>query len=447
MGFAVTDLFAYQETGAQFLADHTRAGLFDSPGLGKTAQAIRACDHIGARRVLVICPAAVRTVWPTEFRKFQLMQRRVLAAKTVDDLSIWMRGRFDVLVISYEQATKWAPHIQKDLIEAVICDEAHYLKDPKAKRTKAVLGGRCDGVTGIGRMGGAVWFLTGTPHANSPADTWAWLRFCGATDMSLGNYTAAYFNAAPGQFNMTYSPRKESLPQLRAMLRRFSLRRTKEEVGLDLPPVWLTTQAIEGDDDELRTLLRSHPGLDKAILDAVERGSLSFVDAQHIATLRRLTGVGKAPAYAAQLVEELSTDDAKRVVIGIHRAVLDTVAAALEKAGISYVRIDGQVSDNDLREMMVTQFQLDPTCRVFLGNIKAAGTGLTLTAAYRIDMLEWSWAPADNAQALMRVHRIGQKNAVHARFISLAKSIDERVSASVAKKTASIAMIEEKEAA
>jgi SWI/SNF-related matrix-associated actin-dependent regulator 1 of chromatin subfamily A len=209
--------------------------------------------------------------------------------------------------------------------------------------------------------------------------------------------------------------------------------------------VWLTTQAIEGDTDAIRDLLRSHPGLDAAILEAVEAGGLNFVDAQHIGTLRRLTGTGKAPAYAAQLLEELETDTDKRVVIGIHRDVLNIVATALDGAGIGYVRIDGQVTDTDLREMFVTQFQLDPECRVFLGNIKAAGTGLTLTAAHRIDMLEWSWAPADNAQALMRVHRIGQMSEVHARFISLAKSIDERVSASVARKTAAIAMIQDEE--
>jgi len=436
------DLFPYQHVGAQFLADRPRAGLFDVPGIGKTAQSVSACDLIGAQRVLVICPAAVRTVWPTEFRKFQRIPRRVTAAKKIDDLNLWLRGRFDVLVVSYEQATRWAPHLQKDLIEAVIIDEAHYIKDAKAKRTKAILGGRCDGTTGIARMGGAVWFLTGTPHSNSPTDTWTWLRFCGATELSLANYTNTYFNAQPGAFNMSFSVRKERVEELRTIIRSNSLRRTKEQVGLQLPPVWLTTQAIEGDDDGIKALLRQHPGLDAAILDAVERGSLSFVDAQHIGTLRRLTGTGKAPAYAAQLIEELETDGAKRVVIGIHRAVLDIVAAALEREGIGYVRIDGQVTDSDVREMMVTQFQLDPKCRVFLGNIKAAGTGLTLTAAYRIDMLEWSWAPADNAQALMRVHRIGQTHEVHARFISLAKSIDERVSATVARKTAAIAAIE-----
>ncbi|MFX7040781.1 helicase-related protein, partial [Acinetobacter baumannii] len=79
-------------------------------------------------------------------------------------------------------------------------------------------------------------------------------------------------------------------------------------------------------------------------------------------------------------------------------------------------------------------------CRVFVGNVRAAGTGLTLTAASDIVMLESSWTPADNAQALMRVHRVGQSAAkVRARFIMLANSIDEVVSDTVARKTAAIA--------
>jgi len=129
------------------------------------------------------------------------------------------------------------------------------------------------------------------------------------------------------------------------------------------------------------------------------------------------------------------------VVIGIHKDVLSYLASVLDKHKIGYVKIDGSKSAVE-REESVRRFQSDFDCRVFLGNIRAAGTGLTLTAAFRIDMLEWSWAPADNAQALMRVHRIGQTEEVHARFISLEASIDERVSASVARKTAAIAAVE-----
>jgi SWI/SNF-related matrix-associated actin-dependent regulator 1 of chromatin subfamily A len=434
-------LLPYQKEGAAWLMKGERVGLFDVPGLGKTAQAIAALDHLRIRRALVICPASVRGVWPGEFKKFAALPRKILRAATIHDVNIWKRDKADVLLVSYEQANNWREHLEGDIIPAVILDEAHMTKNHSAKRTKAILGNRCDGVSGIARWGARVWFLTGTPMANDPSDLWTWMRFCGATDLPLAAFTVRYFNCKPGAFNMSYSPRKEMVDDLKQRIRQFSIRRTKEQAGVNLPPVWLTTQTVEGDTSEIRQLLREVPGLDSTIVSAVERGGLSFLDAQHIGTLRRLVGTAKAPAYAAQLLEELETHDDKVVVIGIHRDVLDILAAALTKHGIGFVRLDGHTPAAD-REGIVAKFQTDPDVRVFLGNIKAAGTGLTLTSAFKLDMLEWSWAPADNSQALMRVHRIGQEKEVHARFISLGNSVDERVSAVVARKTAAIAAIE-----
>lgn len=434
-------LLPYQKTGAAFLMKEPRVGLFDVPGLGKTAQAIAALDYLRIRRALVVCPASVRGVWPGEFSKFATLPRKILRAKSIHDLNLWKKEKADVLLLSYEQATNWSDRLEGDLIPALILDEAHYLKNHGAKRTKAALGKRCDGVSGFGRWAARTWFLTGTPMANDPSDLWTWMRFCEATDLPLAAFTQRYFNCKPGAFNMTYTPRKEMLDDLKGRIRKFSLRRTKEQAGVNLPPVWLTTQTVEGDTSEIRQLLREVPGLDSTIMQAIERGGLSFLDAQHIGTLRRLVGTAKAPAYAAQLIEELETHGEKVVVIGIHKDVLATIGEALTKHGVQWVKVDGSVNQAD-REAGVTAFQTDPLVRVFLGNIKAAGTGLTLTSAFKIDMLEWSWSPADNSQALMRVHRIGQKNEVHARFISLANSVDERVSASVARKTAAIAMIQ-----
>lgn len=436
-------LFPYQEVGVDFITDpdRPRVGLFDVPGLGKTAQAIKAMDKLGIKRALIICPASVRGVWPSEFKKFASIPRRVLRATTIHDLNLWKRGKADVLICSYEHATRWAQWLQDDIIPMVVVDEAHFLKNATSARTKAIYGGRCDGATGIARWGARVALLTGTPMANDPTDIWTWLRFCGGTDLGLQSFTKRYFNCKPGAFNQSYSPRKDMLDDLKGRITKYAIRRTKEQAGVDLPKVFLTTQSVEGDTREIRQLLREIPGLDETIVRAVERGGLSFLDAQHIGTLRRLVGTAKAPAYAAQLLEEMETHEDKMVVIGIHKDVLSYLASVLDKHKIGYVKIDGSKSAVE-REESVRRFQSDFDCRVFLGNIRAAGTGLTLTAAFRIDMLEWSWAPADNAQALMRVHRIGQTEEVHARFISLEASIDERVSASVARKTAAIAAVE-----
>jgi SWI/SNF-related matrix-associated actin-dependent regulator 1 of chromatin subfamily A len=231
------------------------------------------------------------------------------------------------------------------------------------------------------------------------------------------------------------------VPELQQAIGAQSLRRTKTQAGLNLPPIWITTQTVDGDTAEIKALLRQHPDMEKAVLEAIDAGGLSFLDAQHIATLRRLVGEAKAPAAADMVCQELDGGLNKVVIMGLHTKALDRMRDVLRKRGHDIVSIDGRTSENE-RGLAVKRFQEDPDVRAFIGNIKAAGTGLTLTAASDVIMFESSWAPADNAQAIMRVHRIGQKETVRARFISLANSIDEEVAATVARKTAAITMIQ-----
>lgn len=435
-------LLDYQIEGADFLASRERAGLFDEPGVGKTATAIGALDRVGARRVIVVAPAAVREVWVGEHKKFSTMQRKVLKGKTIHDLALWLRGKADMLVTSYELAARWAPKIEEagDVFDALVIDESHYAKSPTAQRTRALLGTQCDGRKGIGAWSARTWMLTGTPASNDPTDIWPFLRFCNGTGLTLPAFTTRYFKSWQGVYSSRQTPREEMMPELRALIGQHSIRRTKDEVGLKLPPIWLTTTTVDGDTKEIRDLLMQHPDLEQAILDALEAGGLSFLDAQHVATLRRLVGEAKAPAFAELLIEELSNGMDKVVVMGVHKRALAAVQAALTKAGIHSVRVDGDVSESQ-RVAAVNAFQNDPACRVFLGNIRAAGTGLTLTAAAEIVLMEQSWSPADNAQALMRVHRLGQTRNVRARLVVLADSIDEVVVDRVREKTAAIAQI------
>lgn len=432
------DLFPYQEKGASFLASKDRAGLFDEMGVGKSAQLIRALDLIDAKRGLVVCPAAVREVWAGEFKKFARTPRRILKGKDIQDLNLWLRGRCDVLLLSYEMATSWAKRMEGDLMDFVIFDEAHYLKNAQSQRTRAMLGHDCSGKYGLARWAMRVWFATGTPNPNDPADIWSIMRFCKATQLDKRIFGDRYYRKKAGTYNIAHTPRDEMLPELKQAIRSFSIRRTKKEAGLQLPPIWLTTVTVDGDTAEIRTLMRQYPDLEAAILEAIEKGGLSFIDAQHVATLRRLVGEAKAPAFLELLLEELQDGLDKVVVFGLHLRALEIVRQGLEKRGIRTVKVDGSTSETE-RMAAVAAFQGDPDCRVFIGNIKAAGTGLTLTAASNLIMFESSWSPADNAQALMRVHRIGQTRNVQARFITLANSIDVVVSDVVARKTAAIA--------
>jgi SWI/SNF-related matrix-associated actin-dependent regulator 1 of chromatin subfamily A len=437
-------LFAYQETGSSWLAEkrNNRAGLFDEMGLGKSAQAIRALDKSNIRgNVLVVCPAAVRQVWVGEFRKFGEIPRRVLKGSTVQDLKLWQMGRVDVLAVSYEFASNHFARIGGDLISAIVFDEAHYLKNPKSQRTMRILGAQCDGRGALAGWGARVWFLTGTPNPNDAADIWSLLRFTGATTLDQDTFRARYYWSRQGAFSVAHEPRDERVSELRQAIRSVSLRRTLPEVGLDLPPLVPSELEVDGETAEVKALLAQYPGLDKAILEAIDKGSLSFLDAQHVATLRRLIGEAKAPVYADLLVEEFKNGRGKTVVFAIHKKVLDIVQGALEAARIGCVRLDGATSERG-RVQAVESFQADPACRVFLANIVAAGVGITLTAAHDLDMLEQAWSPAGNSQAVKRVHRIGQAERVLIRVVGLANSFDAVVAQAVTRKIRAIAKVE-----
>lgn len=438
-------LLPYQIDGAMFLAERAKAGLHDEMGVGKTAQCIHALDLRVAMRGLVICPASLRQNWINEFRKFSIVHRRIVKAQNFHDFVAWSRKRFDVLVLSYEHATKWAPKIHEmyEMLDFVVADEAHYLKNPETARTKAVVGNWSHGVEpGLLELGNVAWMVTGTPMANDPVDIYPFLRWTGALgEMSKPSFQRRYFHVREKAHGQAHTLRSEMEAELTGLIDTHRIRRTKGQAGLQLPPIFLTSTAVDGDTDKITDLLRQHPGLDQQIVRALQNGGLSFLEAQHIATLRRLIGEAKAVPFAEMLLEQLHGGLEKAVVMGLHKVALAEVRDYLARHNIKAVLVNGDTPEAQRMEA-VRAFQEDASCRVFVGNIKAAGVGLTLTAASDIFMLESDWTPAGNAQAIMRVHRIGQARNVVARFIVLANSFDERVVEIVAAKTAAIAKIE-----
>lgn len=426
----------YQVQGAMFLAGRSRASIFDEPGLGKTAQAIRAREMTGEHApALVICPAGVRQVWPYQFSLWGRSGAKVVKADSIFDLTTWQKGRIDVLVMSYEQAVMWKDDIARDFFGPLIIDEQHFCKNPDAKRTRAIYGDGT-GAGGIANFASHVWGLTGTPIKNDPADLWIPLRVAGATDLTYTKFQKRYFKQVAGTFSVTNTIRKEMLQDLKDLIASMSLMRTFEDVGAQLPPIRLDILPVDGTSDQIVNYLRQYPGLSERIVASVEQDqSLSFDDGTHISTLRALIAEAKAPGYAKLITEELKSGTIdKLVVMANHRKAIDLVTQHLQQAGVNAQSITGATSERD-RTAHVRSFQDDPNgVRVIVGNIQAAGTGLTLTAACRLDMLESSWTPADNVQAIRRVRRKGQTRPTLARFVMLNDSFDQRVAKVVVRK-------------
>jgi SWI/SNF-related matrix-associated actin-dependent regulator 1 of chromatin subfamily A len=151
--------------------------------------------------------------------------------------------------------------------------------------------------------------------------------------------------------------------------------------------------------------------------------------------LRQMIGVAKAPSIVKLVIDEFQDGLDKILIFAWHTSVIEILRKGL--ADYNPVVINGATPIKD-RHDLVTQFQTDPNCRVFIGNIIAAGEGITLTASNHVLFAEQSWVPKDNIQAAKRAHRIGQDKPVFVRFASFAGTIDDLITRAVARKTAMI---------
>ena len=437
------ELFGYQNEAADIMADRDRFGLHDEMGIGKTATTIGAIDRALCERGIVVCPAMLRENWIKEFRMFSKYERRICKGKNIHDFIAWSRGRFDILVTSYEQATKWMPKFiqEGEFVDFVAFDEAHYLKNVNANRTRALLGHEASGEDGLTEWAEHSFHITGTPMANDPMDIYTFLRFSKAVDMDPDTFVQYFFEKRMGTYRTRHYPKPDMVADLQKLIYNNSIRRSHTDVGMYLPPIWLKEVLIEGKTIDINKAMEAYPHLEKSIIEAIETGKMESLSADYIAVVRRLVGKAKAVAYAELLKLELDAGAGKRVVFCWHTEPLLHVRNYLNKFGYGAVAVYGATPEHE-RIDAVHRFMNDPECKVFIGNIKVAGTGLTLTESSEIDMLESDWSPAGNAQAIKRVHRYGQTNEVHARFITLANSIDVAVNKIVAGKTASIAEIE-----
>lgn len=456
--------FPYQVFGAKWLSERSHALLADEQGVGKSAQAILASGLIGAKSILVVCRAVARSNWRDEFHKFgdlSLKIQVIYDGKT----NVSAEDAANVVVCSYEGAEKVLKSGRK--FDLAIVDESHYVKSTDAKRTKTVFG-----KTGLVRIAKRMWLLTGTPTPNHAGELWPALYTFRATGLKFDEFVSRFCVVRKTGFGDQIVGTKtdtESLKELRSIINKITLRRTKEEVNLDLPPINFSLQTVDAGPvrvdefqlffsyifpkrrlDELNQKIEEEMGLLNGILESgVASDALMETlkaSAKSLSTVRRYTALQKLEPTADLIRAELLSGAYQKVVIfAIHRDSIEGMRNRL--LDFHPVTIYGGTDPTKV-ERNVKKFQ-DPKskCRVMIANIHAAGTSLTLTAANNVVFLEQAWTPGDNAQAAMRCHRIGQERPVFVRTIILEGSIDKRVSEVLARKTMEIAQIFSKESA
>ena len=225
--------------------------------------------------------------------------------------------------------------------------------------------------------------------------------------------------------------RTRHLGELQMKLRcHVMLRRLKKDVLDDFPEKMYELSYIETN-GAINKALKAERLLDINVDDL----DMKAIMEGHISTVRRLMGEAKIPRVIEHMTTLLDGGVEKVILFAHHRTVIEGLEAALGKYGL--VRVDGRTS-MDNRRAAVKSFQNDINIRIFLGQMTAAGEGITLTAASHVVFAEPSWTPKDNEQCIDRAHRIGQRNTVLAQFLVVPGSLDERIIGKAISKAADI---------
>lgn len=410
-GFQAT-LREYQKIGVSFISEKQgRALVADEMGLGKTIQAIAWVfqNREQAGTVLVVCPASLKENWRREFSKHAGMPANVVNGGGVEVPT----GK--ITIINYDRLK----NLPKDLrVDTLILDEAHYVKNPSAIRSKLT--------AELSRKAKHVIALTGTPITARPMDLWHAVKCINPRLFpSRHAFGLRYCAGKNNGWGWEYKGASHTDELHQILSEMVMIRRKKSEVLSELPEKQRIVVNFKLDNrseyDKARRDLISWILLNKS-KEAALRASRAeqLARFQH---LKILAAQGKLTQAIEWLENFLDETGEKVVVFTTHKSVADGIASHF--AGKA-VKLTGDTAPGQ-RQAVVDQFQNDQNIKVFVGNLTAAGVGITLTAARTVVFLELGWNPAEHNQAEDRVHRIGQDKECSAYYLIAGDSIEEEL--------------------
>ena len=436
----------YQRAGVAYALGKRDILIGDEMGLGKTIQAlgvINAKPEI--ERVLVVCPASLKLNWRREAQKWLVRERPVVVIDGGKKQAEIPSGPA-IVIINYELLGKH--HELGSGWDLAVFDESHYLKNGKAQRTKAALS-----VQSESRI-----FLTGTPILNRPVELWPILESTGVFS-NWWRFTDRYCDAEQHRWGRDVSG-SSNLDELQTILReKIMVRRLKKDVLTDLPAKIRQSIVLDAESREEKAaikreieILRKVKAAKEALKADRENPTLRGIYTStlgEIAEARHQTALAKLPRVAERAKELLESGEAKKIIVFGHH--LDVIRGLKEELREFFpVSLTGEDSIES-RQSAVDTFQGDKKCKVFIGGIRAAGVGITLTEASTVIFAELDWTPAAMSQAEDRAHRIGQKDSVLVITPLLDGSIDAKMSEKLAEKQriieATMDKSEEKQAA
>lgn len=444
------DMRQYQAEGLNWLSFLQTAGLggclADDMGLGKTIQTLALLQHnkeqiktssknnnVGQLSLfgdstqkltsLIIVPASLIYNWENEIRKF-VPEMSVCSHKGIQrKKNTNSFAGYDIIISSYHTVRQDIDFLKNFHFHYIILDESQVIKNPGSVLYHTMIMLRSDFKI----------VLTGTPVENSLTDLWSQLNF--VNPGLLGDL--AFFRrefARPIEKNND----EEKEESLRKIIKPFILRRTKEMVAADLPPLIEQTVYCDMTEEQFRIYDEEKSAVRNSIIQSIENDGVeksAIVVLQGLMKLRQIAnhplmtsedykyGSGKFDTVL-QDIENVTSEGHKILIFSSFVKHLNLYAEALSNRGIKFSMLTGASSN---REKIVNSFQDDPENKVFLISLKAGGTGLNLTAADYVFILDPWWNPASEMQAMNRAHRIGQdKNVFIYRYIT-SNTIEEKI--------------------
>lgn len=389
----------HQKVAIEKLAGSKRFILADDMGLGKTTSTIIAALETGAKKILIICPASLKINWQREIENYSDRPTFIAEGKKFSTDHDFVIVNYDILKNFHDPKDKENSLLEKSNFDLVILDEAHMISNAQAQRTKIIN----SYVKNIDK----VWLLTGTPMTSRPMNYYNLLSIIESpVAQNWMAYAIRYcqgyqFNA--GKRKVWNVSGASNLEELRDRTSKQILRRLKEEV-LDLPDKIITPVYLRLKSSEYENLMGEY--YDWYDKNPEESSSLT-VQFSKLMKVRKVIANEKTKQtieFAENILEQ-----GKKVIIFTN--FTDTLQTIYHHFGKQAVYLDGSCS-NSVRQQAVDSFQNDEKIRVFVGNLKAAGVGLTLTSAEVVIMNDLSFVPAEHAQAEDRAYRYGQKSNV-----------------------------------
>jgi SNF2 family DNA or RNA helicase len=395
-------------------------------GTGKTLTAATLSKVTSASRTIIIGPNLVKWNWikdMTEEWGFNPIYWTVLDSNKSKTVRAF-HERF--VVLNYEQVERQMNHLVNDQVNHIILDECHYLKNQSSGRSKAVR--ELIRQTNHPRL----TMLTGTPVTNRINDMFNYLRMA---EHPLGKNFDAFKKKYAIVSGKKVSGAK-NIPDLKGKISNLMIRLRSEDC-LDLPEMVIKKYYFESDElsneyyDELELLKGKKERFE--LLEGAEKQKMRMEITTNIHTLNRLVSTSKVKMIK-DLIDNI-VDSGEKVVVFC--GYTDPLMLLEKKLGDSCVKVDGSI-DAHKRQQLINKFINDPSCKVFLGNMQAAGIGINLVNARHVIFMNFSFTPDLIEQAQKRLHRSGQKRRVFVYYTIGKDTIDEHIYSLIVEKSIDI---------